>query len=882
MPEADALVTLLFTDIESSTRLWEQDQERMSRALAGHDAAARAAVDNHRGTIVKMTGDGMFAAFADPVDALGVALELQAALADTSATHGVPMLIRCGLHSGAVERRDQDIFGTEVNRAARIMGAAHGGQVLLSQRFFELVGNRLPAGAALLDLGTVRLRDLTSPERVYQLLHPQLRRDFPALRGLEATPNNLPRQANSFVGRERELTEVGTLMAGTALLSLVGTGGLGKTRLALQIATGALDDHPDGVWFVDLAPVSDATLVPQVLADVLGVKGEVGRPVVEAIVKYVRNLRVLLILDNCEHLVDACADLAKHLLRAGPGVKLLATSREPLRIAGESAFPMPALAVPDPGSVVALDALGQYEAVRLFVDRAVAAQPSFALTQQNAAAVTAICRRLDGIPLALELAAARVRAFSAETISERLSNRFQLLTGGDRTAMPRQQTLRAAIDWSYDLLTEPERALLRRLCVFAGGWTLVAAEAVGGGAGIDAADVPDLLSNLVDKSLVIPRASNGGTRYHLLETVREYGSAKLREANESDRHRDAHLDHFRQLAETAEPHLRAAGQVEWLGRLHMESDNLRAALEWASSAGRTQSGLALARVLGGFWFIRADYSEGRYWLQRIEDSPDAADHPDDLAWALYFGGVMAMFLSDNERSERCLTRSLALARACGNQRCAAYVLDWQGVCAMMGGNRELANARYAECETIFREIGDRWGTAFTMWHAGEVCHGRGDADGALLLWEQSLSIFQHLGDEHRTGVLLGEVGLCLVRNGEFQRGTDMMRQSLRIAQMEGAKFSIANTLWNFGEAAVCDGNPQLALALFPAAVALYDAIGTLRSSGRAVLGIAGARAWFAQNQATYERAVADKRVLSMEEAIELALGYEFATDSVAR
>ena len=873
---------MLFTDIESSTRLWEQDKERMSRALAGHDAAARTAVDDHQGTIVKMTGDGMFAIFADPVDALNAALNMQSALADTTATNGVQMNVRCGLHCGAVERRDRDIFGTEVNRAARIMGAAHGGQVLLSQRLFDLVSSRMPARAALLDLGVVRLRDLANPERVYQLLHPQLRKDFPALRGLEATPNNLMRQASSFVGRERELAEVRTLMGETALLTLVGAGGLGKTRLALQVAAAVMDDYPDGVWFVDLAPVSDATLVPQVMADIVGVKDEVGRPVIDAVVKYVGNLNVLLILDNCEHLVDACADLAKHLLRAGPAVKVLATSREPLRIAGETAYPVPALAVPGPGHAIALEALGQYEAVRLFVDRAIAAHPSFRLTQQNAAAVTAICHRLDGIPLALELAAARVRAFSAETIAERLSDRFQLLTGGDRTAMPRQQTLRAAIDWSYDLLTEAERAVLRRLSVFSGGWTLDAAEAVGSAAGIVVADVLDLLSNLVDKSLVIAREGNGGARYHLLETVREYGSAKLREANESDRHRAAHLDHFRQLAETAEPHLRDAGQLEWLGRLHTESDNLRAALEWACGAGRTQSGLALARVLGGFWFIRADYSEGRYWLQRIEESPHAADYPDDLAWALYFSGVMAMFLSDNERSEHCLTRSLALARACGNQRCAAYVLDWQGVCAMMGGNRELANARYAECETIFREIGDRWGTAFNMWHAGEVCHGRGDADGALVLWEQSLSIFQQLGDEHRAGILLGEVGLCLVRNGEFQRGTEMMRQSLRIAQMEGAKFSIANTLWNFGEAAACDGNPQLALALFPAAVALYDAIGTLRSGGRAVLGIAAARAWFAQNQATYERAVADKRVLAMDEAIDLALRYEFAADSVAR
>ena len=868
---------MLFTDIESSTRLWEQDRERMSRALAGHDAAARTAVDGHRGTVLKTTGDGIFAIFVDPADALDATLELQSALADSAATDGIALHVRCGLHSGAVERRDHDVFGTEVNRAARIMGAAHGGQVLLSQRLFELVRHRLPAQATVLDLGVVRLRDLAGAERVYQLVHPQLRQHFPALRGLEGTPNNLPRQASSFVGRERELAEVNALMQETALLTLVGAGGLGKTRLALRVAAAAMNDFPDGIWFVDLAPVSDATLLPQVLADIVGVKEEVGRPVVEAVAKYIANLKLLLILDNCEHLVDACADLAMHLLRAGPMVKLLATSREPLRISGEATYPVPALAVPEPGQPIALAALGEYEAVRLFVDRAVAVNPSFRLTEQNAAAVTDICKRLDGIPLALELAAARVRAFSAETIAERLGDRFQLLTGGDRTAMPRQQTLRAAIDWSYDLLTDSERAVLRRLSVFAGGWTLDAAEVVGTSSDIVAADVVDLLGHLVDKSLVIARAGTRGIRYHLLETVRQYGSEKLRLAGESDLHRDAHLEHFRQLAEVAEPRLRDAGQGEWLGRLQAESDNLRAALEWACSAGRTRSGLALARVLGFFWHIRSDWSEGRYWLQRVEESPDAADHPDDLAWVLYFAGVMAMFLSDTERSTRCLTRSLAVARACGNRRCAAYALDWQGVCAMMAGDFELADARFAECEIIFREIRDRWGTAFSTWHAAETRIARDDADGALALWEQSLAIFQQLGDEHRAGTVLCEVGICVARNGEIQRGADMMRQALRIAYQRGAKFGIANALWNLAEAVASDGDPQSGQQLLLAAVALYDALGTLRSRGPGVLGIASARAWFARNRATYERAAAGKRVLSMEDAIDLALGHGFAS-----
>ena len=325
----------------------------------------------------------------------------------------------------------------------------------------------------------MRLRDLASPERIYQLMHPKLREKFPALRTLEATPNNLALQLTSFVGRKRELDEVRTLLRNTRLLTLSGAGGIGKTRLSQQLAAEVMDDFPDGVWFVELAPLSDPRLVPQSVAIVLGVKEEAGHPVVEALVKYAKDRRLLLVLDNCEHLVQACAELVTQLLQSGPHLKILASSRESLRVAGEASYPVPALAVPDPGKTVALPAMTQYEAVLLFVDRAIAAQPSFQLTEQNAAAVADICQRLDGIPLALELAAARVRTLSVETIAARLGDRFRLLAGGNRTAMPRQQTLRALIDWSYDLLTENERALLRRLAVFAGGWTLEGAEAVG-------------------------------------------------------------------------------------------------------------------------------------------------------------------------------------------------------------------------------------------------------------------------------------------------------------------------------------------------------------------------------------------------------------------
>ena len=450
----------------------------------------------HRGSVVKMTGDGMCAAFDDPRDALAAVVAFQRALAVPAPEDDIALRARCGLHAGVVERRDNDFFGGVLNRAARIMAAAHGGQVLASQALAVLLADRLPAGVALRDMGTVRLRDLASPERVYQVTHSTLRQEFPALRSLSSTPNNLPQQVSSFIGRERESTEIRRALRKARLVTLLGAGGLGKTRMSLQTGADVMDDYPDGVWLVELAPVADARMVAQAIASVLGVKEETGRPVLEALAAAVSDRRLLVILDNCEHLLQACAETSGALLQAGPEMRILATSREPLHVAGETTYPLPALAAPDPQQPMAAAALAGFPAIRLFVDRAAAAQPQFRLTDQNAIAVAEICHRLDGIPLALELAAARVRALSVQSIAERLTDRFSLLTGGDRTALPRQKTLRASIDWSHDLLTDQERILFRRLAVFAGGATLAAVEAVCAGGDVAAADTLSLLADL--------------------------------------------------------------------------------------------------------------------------------------------------------------------------------------------------------------------------------------------------------------------------------------------------------------------------------------------------------------------------------------------------
>ncbi|MEO8346900.1 MAG: adenylate/guanylate cyclase domain-containing protein, partial [Betaproteobacteria bacterium] len=517
--------TLLFTDIEGSTRLWEQDGERMPAALAGHDTLSRATVESHRGIIVKMTGDGIYAAFDDPLDAVNASLALQLVLRDPAATNGIAFQVRCGIHLGVVERRNNDLFGSPVNRAARIMGAAHGSQVLLSQAVVDQVGDRLPPLVSLLDLGGVRLRDLAMTEHVYQLAHPELRQDFPVLRSLEATPNNLPLQVTSFIGRERELSEIKRLQDGARLLTLLGMGGLGKTRLSLQVGADALEKYPDGVWFVDLAPIKDPGLVPNAAAQILGVREEPGKALMQTLCAHVKDHKLLFILDNCEHLVSACASLADALLRYAPGVKILATSREALHIPGEQTYPVLPLAAPDKNAGV--EALLRSEAVQLFVERAQLQKPSFTLTERDAPAVAEICARLDGIPLALELAAARMRSLSASEINTRLHDRFKLLIGGSRVALERQQTLRALVSWSYDLLQEQEQMLLDRLSVFAGGFDLPAAEVVCSAEPLPAEDVIDLLRSLVEKSLVMVDEGDGISRYGLLETIREFAREHL-------------------------------------------------------------------------------------------------------------------------------------------------------------------------------------------------------------------------------------------------------------------------------------------------------------------------------------------------------------------
>ncbi len=787
-------VTFLFTDIEGTTRLWEQAPERMQPALVRHNALARTAVESHRGTVLKMTGDGIYAVFEDALDALRATIDFQQALADPAMMDGVELRVRCGLHTGVADRVDDDLFGSAVNRAARIMSAAHGGQVLMSQAAAALVRERLPARVALYDLGSVRLRDLASPERIYQVVHPQLRQTFPALRSLEATPNNLPQQMTSFIGRERELGEVRKLLAETRLLTLLGSGGLGKTRLSLQLAADAMDSFPDGVWLVELAPLDDARLVSQVVASVLGVKEGAGQSVLDALAKHVADRTLLLILDNCEHLTHACAELAKQLLQSGSQVKVLATSREHLRVAGETTYPVPALAAPDPQKESSATALSQYAAVRMFLDRASAAQPAFKVTSANAKAVAEICHRLDGIPLALELAAARVRALSVENIAVRLSNRFHLLTGGDRTALPRQQTLRASIDWSYDLLTTPERTLLRRFAIFSGGWTLEAAEAVAAFGDVDESNVLDLLTHLVEKSLVVLQSD--GERYRLLESVKQYGQERLGESGEEDEARERHLAFYLALAEKAEPELLGAEAGASLARLDVEQPNLLSA---HASCDRTESGatagLRLVFALRNSWADRGLSGLGHRLTLEALARPGAGERGIARCRALAAAGMLEYFMGRYREAEEHVQESLAIAREIGDKERVGAALTLLGHVVLM---QDPAAARdyYEEALALGRELGDKRRLANVLNGLAVLYQSQGDLDRAQALYEETLAIDRERREPEGLALDLVNIATVSIQRGSVDRVPEMLLEALEIADKAGFKRSVLIVLFH--------------------------------------------------------------------------------------
>jgi predicted ATPase/Tfp pilus assembly protein PilF len=788
--------------------------------------------------VVKMTGDGVHAVFDDARQALAATLDMQRALTDPAATCGVALRVRCGLHAGMVERRDNDYFGSTVNRAARIMSAAHGGQVLLSQAVIDGVREILPAAVSLRDLGKVRLKDLSTPEHVYQVVHPQLRQEFPALRSLEATPNNLPQQATSFIGRDQALEELQRLLARTRLLTLTGSGGCGKTRLSLQLAADALEQFPDGAWFAELAPLSDPGLVPQTVATVLGLMEEAGKPISQTLTEHLKDKRLLLLLDNCEHLLDVCAKLADALLRQCPGVQMLASSREALGIGGEQTYRVPSLSLPDPKQAHTPVSVAPFEAVQLFTERALLARPDFQVTTQNAATLASICYRLDGIPLAIELAAARVRLLSVEEINHKLDQRFRLLTGGSRTALPRQQTLRSLIDWSYNLLHDAEQLLLQRLSVFAGGWTLAAAEQICAGEGVEDWEALDLLTSLADKSLVVVEQNDGHSRYRLLETVRQYARERLLESGGGEAVRVRHRDYFLTLAEEAEPKLLAAEQAEWLRRLEEEHENLRAGLDWSLAEAESGVGLRLCGALYRFWWARGYLSEGRKWCARILAKEGSAERTLERAKALHGAGALGYHQGDYPGARALGEESLAIRRQLGDRKGIAASLNNLGLVACDQGDYPAARALYEESLAIKRELGDRVGIANSLNNLGNVAYDQAELAFARALYEESLTIARELGDREGVARVLGNLGNVAMHQRDFASAQALHEESLTIKRELGHRQRIAGSLNSLGNLALDQSDFVSARALYQEGLAIGHELGDRRGIAESLEGLA--------------------------------------------
>jgi predicted ATPase/class 3 adenylate cyclase len=625
MPELPTgTVTFLFTDIEGSTRLWEEHSEAMRHALARHDEILRDAVTSNGGHVVKTTGDGIYAVFGTAHDALAATVDGQRAITAESWPLHEPLHVRMGLHTGPADERDGDYFGPTLNRTARLMAAGHGGQILVSNASEELVRDVLPEGVELLDLGSHRLRDLARPDRVFQVCAPDLETRFPDLRTLDSFPGNLPVQLTSFIGRDDEIKTLRDALSASRLVTLTGVGGVGKTRLAIQLSADVVPEFPDGAWLCELAGADDSDAMIQLVAATLGVQPRPGTTLEGAIVEFLRAKELLLVLDNCEHVLDTAGRIAERVLGACPNVRVVATSREGLAVAGEQVWPLRSLSLPE---TVDVAEVGASDAVRLFEERALAVRPGFVIDASDATAVAEICRRLDGIPLAIELAAARVASMSPRDIATRLDERFRLLTGGRRTAVERHQTLRATVDWSYSMLEDHDRTVFDRLGVFTGGFDVASAEAVVSGDGVEAWDVVDGLSDLVAKSMISTEVGPAGaTRYQMLETMRHYAREQLDAHDDADRWRRRHAERFAEFADDAGPAIRGPDELVWRHRLAAELDNLRSAVTWSlESADDADHELGLRIIAALAMQESFDPSLGiGAWAERAIDAAEAS------------------------------------------------------------------------------------------------------------------------------------------------------------------------------------------------------------------------------------------------------------------
>jgi predicted ATPase/class 3 adenylate cyclase len=861
-------LTFLFTDIEGSTRLLQAlGRERWQEVLGIHNQVMRQAIDAAGGLEVGTEGDAFFAVFAVASSAIVATVEAQRGLAEAEWPDEGPIRVRMGMHTGEGTVGGDDYVGLDVHRAARIAAAGHGGQVLISGATRALVEDSLPEGVTLRDIGEHRLKDLARPERIYQLSIDGLPGEFPPIRSLE-TPTNLPVQRTSFIGRERDVARIKKLLQGPGLLTLTGAGGSGKTRLALRAAGELLDAYPDGVFLVELAPVTDPLLVPSAIAAAVGIRVEGPRSMVDALMDHLRHRETLLVLDNFEQVLDA-APVVADLLGAAPRLRMLVTSREPLHVAGEQELAVPPLELPKAEDHPDPEQLSQYESVALFVQRAQAMDPGFRLTRENAPAVAEVCLRLEGLPLAIELAASRVKLLTPQAILQRLERRLELLTGGPVDVPARQRTLREAIGWSYDLLDEPETVLFRRLSVFAGGWTIEAAEALGNAESELEGDVLAILGSLVDKSL-IQRVSTASdeVRFGMLETIREFGMEQLEANGEAKTARDRHASFFLSLAEAAEPHLRGLDQKGWLDRMELEHDNLRTALRRAIDAGDRMTGLRLIGALWRFWHLHSHLAEGRRWCQEVLALPAAGGRTRERGRGLTALGGLAYWQEDVPAFRSAYEEALAIARELGDRAAEAEGVYNLGYAPAYEGDFAGAVALWEESLAMFRELDFRRGVADCLWVLGIAARLDGDVPRSRALAEESLRLHREAGDRFGVSIALYALGRTALAQGDLSTAESSLLEALDIDEEVGSRTGMGVIMDNLAAQANVRGDHLRALRLGGASSTLKEAargqappplidLPDPREAAREVLGDAAVKAAWEEGRAmTLEQAVA--------------------------
>jgi predicted ATPase/class 3 adenylate cyclase len=815
------MVIFLFSDIEGSTKLAQQFPKTIQSSFKMHNKIIQEAIEAHRGFVFEVIGDAFCAAFENSFDALNAALDAQTKLNSAEWTEGF-IKVRMGIHLGEAEWNGEKYLGyITLARTQRIMSAAHGGQILISQNVFNIVRDKFP----FRDLGERRLKDLRQTERLYQFTPSTLPSEFPPLRTLDARPNNLPVQLTTFIGREKEMSDIKELLIKTHLLTLIGSGGTGKTRIALQSAAEMIDDFENGVWFVDLAPLLQPELLPQTLAEVLDVSEDPKRDLSETISEFIKDKEMLIILDNCEHLIEAVCKLSEKLLQSSLKLKIIATSREALRITGEQTLSILSLSLPDPEKDNTLEKLTKFESVRLFLDRAVAVNQNFKVTDANAKVLAGICHHLDGIPLAIELASARVKVLTLEKINERLNDRFKLLTGGERTALPRQQTLKSLIDWSYDLLSEPEKILWRRLAAFSGGWTMDAAEEVCSGALINKDDILDLLNNLIEKSIII--FDERKDRYRMLETIKQYGQEKLKEVSEQDLMKNKHLLYYTELAEFIKPKLIGPELKKELNKLEEDYSNYQSALTWSIEENKRQEGPRLAVVLCKYWHIRGFIFEGRRWLDSVLQQRDDIPKP-ILASILNYLGVFDYAQGEYDKAQTELEDALELRKESGDNKSIVDGLNVLGLLAYDKGEFDKAQKLHEECLKLQREIGDKLGIAISINNLGLIFQDRKNVENekyAQSLYNEGLQLFREFGDTRRTATFLHFLGNVFFDKKEFDTAKKYYEESLDLFRELGNTRPIAYSLGSLSNLAKNEGDYLKAKSLFEESLSLTEQIG---------------------------------------------------------